>query len=104
MNKQLDNSQLQESHHHSRAGKRPYLTTCLCVRTLSRFSCVQLSTTYGLWPARLLCPWDSPGKNTGGLPYPPPGDLPNPRIEPRSPALQMDSLPLATWEADYPGS
>ena len=19
----------------------------------------------GLWPARLLCPWDSPGKNTG---------------------------------------
>ena len=20
---------------------------------------------YGLWPARLLCPWNSPGKNTG---------------------------------------
>ena len=20
---------------------------------------------YGLWPARLLCPWDSPGKNSG---------------------------------------
>ena len=20
---------------------------------------------YGLWPVRLLCPWDSPGKNTG---------------------------------------
>ena len=20
---------------------------------------------YGLWPARLLCPWDSPSKNTG---------------------------------------
>ena len=20
---------------------------------------------YGLWPARFLCPWDSPGKNTG---------------------------------------
>ena len=20
---------------------------------------------YGLWPIRLLCPWDSPGKNTG---------------------------------------
>ena len=28
----------------------------------------------------------------GGLPCPPPGDLPNPRIEPRSPALQADSL------------
>ena len=28
-----------------------------------------------------------------GLPFPSPGDLPNPRIEPRSPALQADSLP-----------
>ena len=28
-----------------------------------------------------------------GLPYPPPGDLPNLGIEPRSPALQADSLP-----------
>ena len=30
---------------------------------------------------------DSPGKNTGGLPFPSPGDLPDPGIEPRSPAL-----------------
>ena len=37
---------------------------------------------------------DSPGKNAGvGLPCPPPGDLPNPGIEPRSPTLQVDSLP-----------
>ena len=28
-----------------------------------------------------------------GWPFPSPGDLPNPRIEPRSPALQVDSLP-----------
>ena len=28
-----------------------------------------------------------------GLPRPPPGDLPNPGIEPRSPTLQADSLP-----------
>ena len=28
-----------------------------------------------------------------GLPCPPPGDLPNPEIEPRSPALQVDSIP-----------
>ena len=27
-----------------------------------------------------------------GLPFPPPGDLPDPGIEPRSPALQADSL------------
>ena len=28
-----------------------------------------------------------------GLPCPPPGDLPDPGVEPRSPALQADSLP-----------
>ena len=28
-----------------------------------------------------------------GLPFPSPGDLPHPRIEPRSPALQADALP-----------
>ena len=28
-----------------------------------------------------------------GLPFPSPGDLPDPGIEPRSPALQADSLP-----------
>ena len=28
-----------------------------------------------------------------GLPFPSPGDLPNPRIEPESPALQADALP-----------
>ena len=27
-----------------------------------------------------------------GLPFPPPGDLPNPGIEPRSLALQVDAL------------
>ena len=30
-----------------------------------------------------------------GLPCPPPGDLPDPGIEPRSPTLQTDSLPLS---------
>ena len=29
-----------------------------------------------------------------GLPCRPPGDHPNPEIEPRSPALQADSLPF----------
>ena len=28
-----------------------------------------------------------------GLPFPSPGDLPNPGIKPKSPALQVDSLP-----------
>ena len=29
-----------------------------------------------------------------GLPFPPPGDLPDPEIKPRSPILQADSLPF----------
>ena len=32
---------------------------------LSRFSLVRLCVTLWTVPARLLCPWDSPGKNTG---------------------------------------
>ena len=31
-----------------------------------------------------------------GLPFPSPGDLPDPEIKPRSPALQADALPSAT--------
>ena len=30
----------------------------------------------------------------GGLPFPPPGDFPDPGIEPRSPTLQADPLPF----------
>ena len=36
---------------------------------------------------------DSPGKNSSGLPCPPPGDLPNPGIEPKSPTLRVNYLP-----------
>ena len=32
-------------------------------------------------------------ENWSGLPFPSPGDLPNPGIEPGSPALQADALP-----------
>ena len=34
-------------------------------------------------------------KYWSGLPFPSPGDLPNPGMEPASPALQADSLPLS---------
>ena len=44
-----------------------------------------------LGPTRLLRPWDSPGKNTG-VPFPSPGELPDPGIEPRPPALRADAL------------
>ena len=51
-------------------------------------------TTWTEKPARLLCPWGfSRQEYWSGLPCPPPGDRPNPGIEPRSPALQTDSSP-----------
>ena len=47
-----------------------------------------------LQPARLLCPWGfSRQEYWSGLPCPPPGDLPNPGIKPRSLALQANCLP-----------
>ena len=49
---------------------------------------------HGQEPARLLCPWGfSRQKYWSEFPCSPPGDLPNPGIKPRFPALQADSLP-----------
>ena len=48
---------------------------------------------HGLHPARLLCPWGVlQARILSGLPCIPPGGLPNPRIKPRPPTLQADSL------------
>ena len=60
-----------------------------CAELLSRVRLL----SHGLQPANLLCPWGFSRQEQGsGLPYPPPGDLPNPGIEPRSPALQVETL------------
>ena len=49
---------------------------------------------HGLQPTRLLCPSGfSRQEYWSGLPCPPPGDLPDPGTEPRSPVLQANSLP-----------
>jgi len=58
----------------------------------------------GPYPTRLLCPWDSPGKNTGMACHaPPPGDLPNLGIKPislMSPELAGGFFTTGvTWEA-----
>ena len=61
---------------------------------LSRFNCVQLYVT--LWYVACQAPLSmgfSRQEYQSGLPCPLPGDLPHPGIEPRSPALQADSLP-----------
>jgi len=36
-----------------------------CMRAKSLQSCPTLCDPHGLQPTRLLCPWDTPGKNTG---------------------------------------
>ena len=56
---------------------------------------------HGLQPARFLSSQGfSRQEYQSGLPYPPPGDLPNPGIEPRSPILQVDSLPSEPSSVD----
>ena len=59
--------------------------------------CLTLVT---LWtgPTRFLCLWDSPGS---GLPRPPPGNLPNPGIEPTSLVSQADALSLSQRGSPY---
>ena len=54
-----------------------------------------------LRPHGLYSPWNSLGQNTGGYPFPSPGDLPKPGTEPRSPALQADSLPTEPPEKPF---
>ena len=62
----------------------------LCLVTQS---CLTLCDPMDCSPTRLLCPWGfSRQEYLSKLPCPPPEDLPNPGIEPRSPALQVDSL------------
>ena len=68
----------------------------LIMISVSRFVCDPFQ---GPAPQSCLWPWGfSRQENWSGLPCPPPGDLPNPRIEhmsPAAPALQVDSLPLS---------
>ena len=67
------------------------LVTVLCLVTQS---CLTVSNPMDCSPPRLLCPWGvSRQEYWSGLPCPPPGDLPNPVIEPWSPILKADSLP-----------
>ena len=69
---------------------------------MCELSCSVMSDSlqpYGLQPIRLLCPWDSPSKNTGGVAMPssrgPSQSRDHTCIFYVSPALQAGSLPLA---------
>ena len=68
-------------------------TGCCCLVTKS---CLTLLQPYGLWPARLLCSWDFPGKNIGlGCYFFIQGIFPTQRSNPRLLHWQADSLPLS---------
>ena len=65
----------------------------MCVLCLVAQSCPTLCDPMDYIAHRFLCPWVfSKQEYRSGFPCPPLGDLPNPVIEPRSPALQADSL------------
>ena len=71
----------------------PSSSVCVCVCVWS-LSCVQLFAT----PRTVACQTPLPmgfsrQEYCSGLPFSSPGDLPDPGIEPVSPALQADSLP-----------
>ena len=69
---------------------------CVCVCELSQLSRVQLFAT--LWNVLGQAPQSmrfSRQEYWSGLPFPLPGDLPDGRMEPMSPALQADSLPMS---------
>ena len=68
---------------------------CACAQSLSR---VQLFATP--WTVARQAPLStgfSRQEYWSGLLFPPPGELPNPGIEPASPARQADPLPLSHW-------
>ena len=74
----------------SRSAGASLIAPCVCVKSLSR---VQLFATP--WTVTSQAPLSmgfSRQEYWSGLPFPSPGDLPNPGIEPRSPALQADAL------------
>ena len=77
-------------------GYQPYAVT---VEALSKAECYSLSRVRLFTTPRTLVLQAplfmgfSRQENWSGLPFPSPGDLPDPGIKPRSPALQADSKP-----------
>ena len=67
---------------------RPALTFTITSESSASSSVISNS----LGPHRLYSPWNS-SDYWSGWPFPSPGNLPNLGIKPRSPALQVDSLP-----------
>ena len=81
-------------------------TPNLCAGVPGRFSCIRLfAAPWAIFP-RLLCPWGfSRQESWRGWPCPPPGDLPDPGIEPTSlltPTLASSFFTTSTtWEVPH---
>ena len=69
------------------------LVAQLCLTLCDPMDCSPSgSSVHGIFQARILeC----------GLPFPPPGDLPHPGIEPGSPAMQADALTIWATSHSY---
>ena len=77
-------------------------TMLLLLVLLSHFSRVRLCVTLPTVDCKAPVSMEfSRQEYWSGLPFPSPGDLPNPGIEHQSPALQADSLPLRHQEAQF---
>ena len=80
-------------------GDQPAGTLMLCFQfpeseSVSHSAVSSSLRPHGLHPSKLLCPWNSPGKNTGvGCHSLLEGIFPTQGIIPKSPMLQADSLP-----------
>ena len=69
----------------------------LVVDGLVAQSCPTLATPWTVARQAPLSMGFSRQEYWSGLPFPSPGDLPDPGIKPRSPALPADSLPIELW-------
>ena len=68
-----------------------YIHVCLCVPSL--FSCIRLFATLWTVACQALLSMGFPRQEYwNGLPFPPPGDLPDPGMEPTSPASPSPAL------------
>ena len=65
----------------------------VCVQLLKSFPTLCDPMDCVAWPGSSVHGGFSRQEYWSGLPFPSPGDLPNPGIEPGSPTLQADTLP-----------
>ena len=74
------------------------LCVCVCAHSVLSDSATTWTMVH-YSPQALLSMEFSRQEYWSGLPFPPPGNLPNPGTEPRSPALNTDSFPLSHWKS-----